>query len=169
MDGALRHAERRARAFDVDRRVVVHGDPHPGNALRVPAGRAGSGSGFVFVDPDGFLADPGYDLGVVLRGWCGELTAGDPAALARRYCRLLAGRTGVEEDAVWEWASSNASRPACTSWNWAPATSPAPTSRRRNSCCSASWRRSVRRNASDAVGPTGACGATPANRPAGAP
>jgi len=76
---------------------------HPGNALRVPTPRTGAESGFVFVDPDGFLADPAYDLGVVLRGWSQQLLAGDTSALARGYCRLLATETGVDETAIWEW------------------------------------------------------------------
>lgn len=100
---ALRFAERRASAFDVDRCVVVHGDPHPGNALRVTTPRVGAESGFVFVDPDGVLADPAYDLGVILRGWCPQLLAGDAVALARRYCRLMADRTGIDATAIWEW------------------------------------------------------------------
>ncbi|MGW5865251.1 aminoglycoside phosphotransferase family protein [Streptomyces sp. NPDC055239] len=103
---ALTFAGRRAAAFDPDRCVVVHGDPHPGNALRVTAPRAGADAGFVFVDPDGFLADPAYDLGVVLRDWCGELRGMDGAAargLVRSYCALLADRAGVDERAVWEW------------------------------------------------------------------
>ncbi|XRQ15249.1 aminoglycoside phosphotransferase family protein [Actinomadura welshii] len=100
---ALRFAERRAAAGG-DRRVVVHGDPHPGNALQAPSPRAGAESGFVFVDPDGFVADPAYDLGVVLREWCPQLlAAADPAALARRYCRLLADAGGLDETSVWEW------------------------------------------------------------------
>jgi streptomycin 6-kinase len=100
---ALSYADRRAAAFDPARCVVVHGDPHPGNALRVPAPRPGAESGYVFVDPDGFLADRAYDLGVVLRDWCAELLAGDAPALARRYCRLLAEHSGVDEVAIWEW------------------------------------------------------------------
>ncbi|MFI6090917.1 aminoglycoside phosphotransferase family protein [Streptomyces sp. NPDC051218] len=103
---ALTYAERRAAAFDPGRCVVVHGDPHPGNALRVTAPRAGAEAGFVFVDPDGFLADPTYDLGVVLRDWCAELRGRDKAAaraLIRSYCALLANRTGMDERAIWEW------------------------------------------------------------------
>lgn len=103
---ALTYAERRAAAFDPGRCVVVHGDPHPGNALRVVAPRAGADAGFVFVDPDGFLADPAYDLGVVLRDWCAELRGRDRVAadaLVRSYCALLADRTGVDGQAVWEW------------------------------------------------------------------
>ena len=104
---ALRYAERRAAAFDLERCVVVHGDPHPWNALQVLAPRAGAEAGFVFVDPVGFLADPAYDLGVVLRDWREQLLAtGTPeaaAALARQYCALLSAETGVEETAIWEW------------------------------------------------------------------
>ena len=100
---ALQFARQRAAAFDLERCVVVHGDPHPANALRVPAARPGAESGFVFVDPDGFLADPAYDLGVVLRDWCAQLLAGDAPAVARHYRRLLAARSGVDAAAIWEW------------------------------------------------------------------
>jgi streptomycin 6-kinase len=100
---ALEFARRRGEAFRPERCVVVHGDPHPGNALRVPSPRPGAECGFVFVDPDGFLAEPAYDLGVVLRDWCGELLAGNAARLAHGYCRLLADSAGVDEAAIWEW------------------------------------------------------------------
>jgi streptomycin 6-kinase len=100
---ALRFAERRIAAADPERAVLVHGDPHPANALQVMTPRAGAEPGFVLVDPDGFLAEPEYDLGVVLREWCAELLAGDASTVARRYCRLLAAHTGVEEQAIWEW------------------------------------------------------------------
>lgn len=98
VERALACAEGRARA---DRLVVVHGDPHPGNTLRVREARPGAESGFVFVDPDGFPCDPAYDLGVVLRDWCPQLLAAPE--LARRYCRLMAELTGVDEEAIWEW------------------------------------------------------------------
>lgn len=100
---ALEFARRRGEAFRPQRCVVVHGDPHPHNALRVPAPRPGAECGFVFVDPDGFLAEPAYDLGVVLRDWCEQLMAGDAVTLARSYCRLLADSAGVDETAIWEW------------------------------------------------------------------
>jgi len=100
---ALQFAEARAAAFSADRCVVVHGDPHPANALQVVAPRAGAESGFVLIDPDGFLADPAYDLGVVLRDWCPQLLAGDAAALARRYCERLAAGSGIDATAIWEW------------------------------------------------------------------
>ncbi|MFC7304398.1 aminoglycoside phosphotransferase family protein [Streptomyces monticola] len=102
-DQAMTYAERRAAAHAPERCVLVHGDPHPDNALRAPAARAGAESGFVFVDPDGFPADPAYDLGVVLRDWCPELLAGDAPRLARRYCSLLADETATDPRTVWEW------------------------------------------------------------------
>lgn len=101
---ALLFAERRAAAFDPDRCVVVHGDAAAANALRVLTPREGAETGFVFVDPDGFIGDPAYDLGVALRDWCPQLLASnDPLSLARRYCRLLADGSGVDEQAIWDW------------------------------------------------------------------
>jgi streptomycin 6-kinase len=56
-----------------------------------------------FVDPDGFVADPAYDAGVVLRNWCPELLAGDPRAVAGRYCDVLGEASGLHPVAVREW------------------------------------------------------------------
>lgn len=101
---ALEFARRRMNAFDPQRCVVVHGDPHPANALMVRAPRAGAESGYVFVDPDGFLCEPEYDLGVVMRDWNEELLAtDDPLALAYHYCQLLASESGFDEATIWEW------------------------------------------------------------------
>lgn len=103
---ALDYAERRAAAFDLERCVIVHGDPHPANALSQPA----ASSGFVFIDPDGFVGDPAYDLGVILRDWAPQLLAAEEAAgyggargLAERYCGRLAAHSGLDERAIWEW------------------------------------------------------------------
>lgn len=100
---ALAYAERRAAAFDPAACVVVHGDPHPANTLRAPRARAGAESGWCLVDPDGFRADPAYDLGVVVRDWVGQLSGPDPRTVLEGYCALLAGRTGVDEQRIWEW------------------------------------------------------------------
>ena len=99
---AMRYAERRSVPSAPP--VLVHGDPHPGNVLQVPAPRSGTESGYVFIDPSGFVADPAYDLGIVLRDWCSELLAApDPVALARRYCAVLAASSGFSATAIWEW------------------------------------------------------------------
>jgi len=94
---ALTYAERRAAASRAE--VVVHGDPHPSNALQAP----GSPTGWRFVDPEGFRCDPAYDLGVVLRDWTSRLTGPDPRAVLESYCATLAAASGVEEQAIWEW------------------------------------------------------------------
>jgi streptomycin 6-kinase len=99
---ALRYAERRSAAFDADRCVLVHGDAHAANALEVISRH--TDTGYVLVDPEGWLAEPAYDCGVVLRAWCAQLLAGDPVPDARRWCRLAADLTGLDATAIWEWA-----------------------------------------------------------------
>jgi len=104
IERALCYARRRADAFDLDACVVCHGDPHPDNALAVLMPRPGAESGYVLVDPDGFLCDRAYDLGVAVRDWEPEvLAAADPVALVRGWCARLSAATGVDEQAVWEW------------------------------------------------------------------
>lgn len=100
---ALRCAARRSTAFNPERCVTVHGDAAPPNLLRVPAPRPGAETGFVFVDPAGFVGDPEYHLGVALRDWSPQLLAGDPVPLTHRYCRLLATRSAMNAAAIWEW------------------------------------------------------------------
>jgi streptomycin 6-kinase len=101
---ALEFARLRLDALAPQRCVIVHGDPHPANALLVLAPRAGAESGYVFVDPEGFLCEPEYDLGVVMRDWNEELlAAADPLALAHEYCELLARESGLDEASIWEW------------------------------------------------------------------
>ena len=100
---AVEYADRRAAEFDPERCVVVHGDPHPANALRVTHPRPGAESGYVFVDPDGYRCDPAYDAGVVLRDWTGQLGGSQARAVLERYCGLLADHTGLAWQRIWEW------------------------------------------------------------------
>lgn len=101
---AVRHAldcaDRRIAAHDDARAVLVHGDVHQWNALEAP-------TGFKLVDPDGLLAEPEYDLGVMMREDPVELMRGNP------YDRAvwLAERTGLDATAIWEWGV--AERVAC--------------------------------------------------------
>jgi streptomycin 6-kinase len=92
MRHAVAAARSRAAAHDPDRAVLVHGDVHQWNALQ-------AGDGFKLVDPDGLIAEPEYDLGVLMREDPAELIAGDPWERAR----LLAARTGTDPVAIWEW------------------------------------------------------------------
>jgi len=112
VDLALRYLVRREAAFDPDRTVWAHGDPHAGNALAVPGARIGAETGaetkaeteYVFIDPEGLLIEPAYDLGVILRDWDYELaTARDPFVMAQGFCSRLAESAGVDRQAVWEW------------------------------------------------------------------
>lgn len=94
VEQALACAERRGQAHDDERAVLVHGDVHAWNALRA------AGGDFKLVDPDGLLAEPEYDLGVVAREDPEVYLTGDPA----RWTRRLARRGGADPTAVWEWA-----------------------------------------------------------------
>ncbi|GIH10783.1 hypothetical protein Rhe02_88500 [Rhizocola hellebori] len=104
VEQALSYAHQRVAASNSDTCVVCHGDPHANNALAVPSSRPGAESGYVFVDPDGFLTEPAYDLGVAIRGFTGRLLAdAHPVDLLRGYCRRLSVATGVDEEAIWQW------------------------------------------------------------------
>ena len=92
VDQALAAAERRAAAHDDERAMLTHGDLHQWNTLR-------AGDGWKLVDPDGLLAEPESDLGVIMREDPVELMTGDP----RDRSRMLAARTGLDETAIWEW------------------------------------------------------------------
>ncbi|MBB5895775.1 aminoglycoside phosphotransferase family protein [Kutzneria kofuensis] len=85
-DQALAYASNRA--ADTSRKVVVHGDPHCGNALLSP-------DGYVFVDPESFVCDPAYDCGVVLRHTKAEEFPG--------LCRQLAEVTELPAAVIAEW------------------------------------------------------------------
>jgi streptomycin 6-kinase len=91
---ALACAARRVAAHDDERAVLVHGDVHQWNALE-------AGEGFKLVDPDGLLAEPEYDLGIIMREDPVELLDGDP----RGRARWLAARTGLDATAIWEWGA----------------------------------------------------------------
>jgi streptomycin 6-kinase len=68
--------------------VVCHGDPHAGNVLR-------RGDGWALIDPDGFVGERAYDLGVVMRDACREIT--DAEASQPGAARPMRARN----DATW--------------------------------------------------------------------
>lgn len=99
------YAEQRLSAREASQLVLCHGDPHPGNLLAVPSPRPGAATGYVWVDPDGFLCEAEYDLGVVLRGFNTLiLAADDPVVDLRAWCAVLANLTGTDAEAIWQWA-----------------------------------------------------------------
>jgi streptomycin 6-kinase len=94
LEQAVAGARRRIAAHDDRRAVLGHGDVHQWNTLR-------AGDGWKLVDPDGVLAEPEADLGVLMREDAVELLTGDPWGRARR----LAARTGTDAVAIWEWGN----------------------------------------------------------------
>lgn len=98
----LAHAERLAGWTGPT--VTVHGDPHPGNLLRVLEPRPGATGGWALVDPDGFRADAAYDVGAALRDWSSHLRGPDAAARLRSWCSLAAEASDVDPDRTWAWA-----------------------------------------------------------------
>lgn len=86
----LSYAAARAAAFDPAGAVLVHGDAHGANTLRVP----GHAAEFKLIDPDGLFAEPACDLAVPMREWGGDL---------RERCAHLSRLTGADPRAIWEW------------------------------------------------------------------
>jgi streptomycin 6-kinase len=104
VDHAVQCALRRIAAHHDEQAVLVHGDLHQWNVLRVvdDAGSVcghGARGGYKLIDPDGLLAEPAYDLGIVMREDPVELLEGDPMERARR----LGVRCEVDPAAIWEW------------------------------------------------------------------
>jgi streptomycin 6-kinase len=110
VDLAVRCAAARETAFDPSGAVLVHGDVHDLNALRIP-GRAAAGTRFRLVDPGGLASEPAHDLGVIqargVQGRINELAASDPQHaldMVTRSCRQAGRMTGADPDAIWQWA-----------------------------------------------------------------
>ncbi len=100
IERALTYARKRGEAFAPERAVLAHGDGHEANTLQVPGARPPA---FKFVDPDGLLIEPAYDLAICMRGWGSGLLEGDAFELGRKRLALLSRLTGVEPGPIWEW------------------------------------------------------------------
>jgi streptomycin 6-kinase len=94
VEAALTDAAKRAAAYDPERAVLLHGDVHRWNTLR-------AGTDWKLVDPDGLLAEPEADLGVLMREDATELLTGDPWQRPHR----LAALTGTDPVAIWQWGT----------------------------------------------------------------
>ncbi len=86
-------AERRADAHDDARAVLCHGDLHELNALQADDGT------FKLIDPEGVVAEPEYDLGVIMRNAPGDDDLHERAD-------WLAAATGCNRTAIWEWGTA---------------------------------------------------------------
>lgn len=98
IDHALTCADRRIEAHNDDQSILVHGDIHQWNALEANDGM------FKLVDPEGLLAEPEYDLGVILREDPDNLLVGNAMEQSWSDASSLAARTNCDVTAVWEWA-----------------------------------------------------------------
>jgi streptomycin 6-kinase len=102
---AVSYAAERAAAFDPERAVLIHGDAHAHNLLLKPdPGSADRSTSFRLIDPEGLLSEPAHDLGVALRDRNEELLASDTARTAIQRCQQAALLTGVNGEAIWQWA-----------------------------------------------------------------
>ncbi|MBT2218069.1 phosphotransferase [Virgibacillus dakarensis] len=99
IDKALVFLESRLSKCSLEKSVLVHGDAHSGNILQ---DMTKSQPSFKFVDPDGLVAEPAYDLGVLMREWLDDLS-NNPLENGRKRCLLLSELTGVKTQAIWEW------------------------------------------------------------------
>ncbi|MDN5571044.1 MAG: aminoglycoside phosphotransferase family protein [Propionibacteriaceae bacterium] len=77
--------------------VVCHGDAHSGNVL------ARADETFALVDPDGFVGERAYDLGVTMRGFLPAVAERGPGWV-RECAAVLAEETGLDADRIWAWA-----------------------------------------------------------------
>ncbi|MGH7921482.1 MAG: aminoglycoside phosphotransferase family protein [Candidatus Dormibacteraceae bacterium] len=93
VEHAVMCARRREAAHRPEGARLVHGDVHQWNALQ-------AGAGFKLVDPDGLLAEPELDLGILMREDPEELGS---ARAAHERAAWLARRSGLDETAIWEW------------------------------------------------------------------
>jgi streptomycin 6-kinase len=99
---AVEYAAAREAAFDPRRAVLVHGDAHPGNLLRVP-GQAGE---FRLIDPEGVAAGPALELGVIIRNLKDGLADRGPAEarmIMAGHCQRAGQLTGADPEAIWQW------------------------------------------------------------------
>lgn len=91
---AIACAERRIADHDDERARLVHGDVHQWNTLR-------AGTGWKLVDPDGLLADPEYDLGIIMREDPVDLLREGESARAAKLAKL----TGTDPRKIVEWGA----------------------------------------------------------------
>ncbi|WP_157911766.1 aminoglycoside phosphotransferase family protein [Alteribacter populi] len=99
IDQSLTFLESRLTNIDLKKAVLVHGDAHSGNILQNPTEPQPL---FKLIDPDGLIAEPSYDLGILMREWLDDLIE-DPLENGKIRCSLLGQLTGEDTQGIWEW------------------------------------------------------------------
>jgi streptomycin 6-kinase len=97
LDLAMDYVEARIKTYDPENSVLAHGDAHGFNILEDANGE------YKFVDPDGIIADKGFDLICIMRDWSDNLLAGDPLELLLERCKWLSELTNVNTTSIWQW------------------------------------------------------------------
>jgi streptomycin 6-kinase len=89
----------RALAASQPRRVLLHGDFHPGNVL------AAQREPWLIIDPKPLVGDPAYDLAQWLFNRSdAALSTGDPVSTVRQQIERFAERLGLSRDRIAGWA-----------------------------------------------------------------
>ncbi|MEI3607064.1 hypothetical protein SPD48_15300 [Pseudogracilibacillus sp. SE30717A] len=101
VDKSLSYLENRLRVSKLQNGVLVQGDAHNGNILQVERSFE-SERMFKFIDPDGLIAEPAYDLGVLMREWVYELVV-NPVEIGYKRSIFLGELTNVEPMSIREW------------------------------------------------------------------
>lgn len=96
IDKALDYIGQLEKRTDPDKYVLVHGDAHNNNMLRVP----GTDS-YKFIDPDGLIFEKSYDVGVLMREWPDEYMA-DPLGAGLERAEFLEKLTEVDRHDIWK-------------------------------------------------------------------
>ena len=97
IEQAFSYLRARAKEENPAEFVLVHGDPHGSNVLKML-----DGGGFKLIDPDGLFYEKAYDLGVLMREWVDDYEP-DPLKRGNERCEYLHRLTGVPRQAIWEW------------------------------------------------------------------
>ena len=79
--------------------VLVHGDAHNKNILK---NLSKDENDYSFIDPDGIVCEPEYDLGVLMREWIDELLLNCKIKTNQRL-DLLSKITGLNKVSIWHW------------------------------------------------------------------
>ncbi len=95
---AMQYLQSREQAMNPDEFVLLHGDAHGGNTLKVLS----DDTDYKLIDPDGIIYEKAYDLGVLMREWIDEYEQ-YPLREGQKRCKYLHQLTGVSEQAIWEW------------------------------------------------------------------
>ncbi|MBM7683344.1 streptomycin 6-kinase [Pullulanibacillus pueri] len=99
IDKALEFLSSRLSHSSIETSVLIHGDAHSGNILQ---DNIQPHTSFKLIDPDGLVAEPAYDLGVLMREWLDDLS-NHPLKNGWKRCLFLSEKTDVDPRAIWEW------------------------------------------------------------------